>query len=243
MCTVTYIPLQDRQFMLSTNRDEQPGRSPRQISSEIIGRQQVIFPRDAEAGGAWVAISEGTRSVCILNGAFERHHRQPPYRRSRGLMALDYFAFANAEKFIRNYRFGGMEPFTMIIREADQLIELRWDEKRLHIRRLDTQNYYIWSSATLYEPQIRKKREHWFKQWLEHRRDFSLDAILDFHRGAGDGDPHNDVVMNRGDWVKTVSITNVIAGATNICMRYQDLIQGAVEWEKIGLGSEVFGSR
>lgn len=231
MCTVTYIPNGAGSFILTTNRDEQAVRSPKDLS-KVAGVPQLLFPRDGGAGGSWVVTSDTGQAVCILNGAFERHQRRSDYRLSRGIMALAFFAFPSVENFVQNFDFQDIEPFTMIIYEPEALYELRWDEQRPHLKALDIEGYHIWSSATLYEPLVQAKREQWFADWLRGRQDFSLDAIMDFHQNAGDGDPWNDVVMNRG-FVQTVSITNIIKTPHTSTMRYHDLLRGAVKQDQL----------
>ncbi|MEO0339976.1 MAG: NRDE family protein, partial [Bacteroidota bacterium] len=89
MCTVTFIPQQGQDFILSSNRDEQASRSPQGLSRIDQFQKELLFPRDTEAGGTWIAASNKDQVVCLLNGAFELHHRQPPYRKSRGIMVLE----------------------------------------------------------------------------------------------------------------------------------------------------------
>ena len=239
MCTVTYIPQVQEGYILSSNRDENAARSPRNLTFEEAGRQRLLFPRDTAAGGTWIALSDANRVVCLLNGAFEKHRHEPPYRRSRGIMVLDFFGFPSAEAFARNYDFEGMEPFTMVIVDAGQLSELRWDEKDVHFRLLDPQGYHIWSSTTLYPPPIQEKRNRWFAEWLEEREDFSLEAIQQFHFTGGDGDPYNDFIMDREGRVQTVSITNVVKTQEEFRMIYHDLLREQVTARQLGLRQAV----
>lgn len=243
MCTVTYIPLEGGNYLLTSNRDEAPARSPQNITRQRIAGQELAFPRDEAAGGTWIAISSANRLACILNGAFEKHERRPPYRRSRGLMALDFFEYPAAEDFLNDYRFEGMEPFTLIVLEQGRLLEFRWDEQQGHRQWLDAGQPRIWSSAPLYPPEIRRKREQWFDEWRKGRNRFTREEILDFHFNAGDGDPWNDVVMNRGDIVRTVSVTSIVKDAAALDMQYHDLLNRQMKQTKIGLQSEVVGSR
>ncbi|MCO6488138.1 MAG: NRDE family protein [Phaeodactylibacter sp.] len=243
MCTVTYIPLERGNYILTSNRDEAPARSPQNISRLHVAGQELAFPRDEAAGGTWIAISSANRLACILNGAFEKHERHPPYRRSRGLMALDFFEYPAAEDFLDDYRFEGMEPFTLIVLEQGRLLEFRWDEQQGHRQWLDASQLRIWSSAPLYPPEIRRKREQWFDEWRKGRNRFTREEILDFHFNAGEGDPWNDVVMNRGDIVRTVSVTSIVKDAAALDMQYHDLLNRQMKQTKIGLQSEVVGSR
>ena len=243
MCTVTFLPRENGNFVLTSNRDEAPKRSPQSLSTTFRSGQELLFPKDTRAGGTWIAASSDNRLVCVLNGAFEKHTHQPPYRRSRGLMALDFFDYANPADFAREYHWEGIEPFTLIVWDRGQLWEIRWDEKKLHQLELKADQPHIWSSATLYPAPIQAKRREWFAGWLKGRTDFPKDAVLDFHRNTGDGDPWNDVVMNRGDIVRTVSVTSIVKDAAALDMQYHDLLNRQMKQTKIGLQSEVVGSR
>ncbi len=240
MCTVTYIPKGKDQFILTSNRDEQAARSPRNLSI-IEADVQLVFPRDGGAGGTWIAMSDTDKVVCILNGAFERHVRKPNYRLSRGIMALEFFEFSKAEDFFHRFDFRDIEPFTMVTYDRGKLYELRWDEHKAHVKSLNTSDFHIWSSATLYDASIRARREQWFADWLEGREDFDLQAILDFHHNAGEGDPWNDVIMNRNGIVQTVSITSIVKTADSAAMLYHDLLRKQLKQAKIELNKNLIG--
>ena len=242
MCTVTYIPKGKNEFVLTSNRDENPSRSPKNITRLVENRGVLIFPRDKAAGGTWIAASEKDRIICLLNGAFEYHRHDPPYRMSRGIMVLDYFNYPSASSFFDAFPFSGMEPFTMIIIERGQLIEFRWDGACTHVKQLDTRYAYIWSSASLYPAPIREKREKWFAEWMLGRVDFSIQSILDFHRYGGEGDSVNDLTMNRGNIVKTVSITSIVKEKDQIKMIYHDLIRDKNKHQEIQIQSGIVES-
>ena len=101
MCTVTYLPQGNDHFLLTSNRDEMPSRSPRSITVSEFAGQKLAFPRDEMAGGTWLAVSDHNRLACLLNGAFERHDRNPPYRMSRGVMVLEYFTYRDTADFLQ----------------------------------------------------------------------------------------------------------------------------------------------
>ncbi len=238
MCTVTFIPKGKDEFILTTNRDEQAERSPQNIT--ITERTaQLVFPRDNAAGGTWVAMSDANKVVCVLNGAFEQHERNLPYRMSRGIMALQFFDFERAEHFFDDFQFDGLEAFTMVIYDNGKLYDFRWDEQKKHIRELPANDHHIWSSATLYTPAVRAKREQWFADWLEKYNIRNLEAVMDFHCNAGEGDPWNDVVMNRNGIVQTVSITNIIKTRRSLEMIYNDLLRETVKQAKIELNENL----
>ncbi len=236
MCTVSYLPLGKQQFILTSNRDEASVRAA--IAPHILaGKQsQLLFPKDPLAGGTWICASNDNRMLCLLNGAFVYHNRQTPYRKSRGLVVLDFFnEYTNAQAFLNHYPLNNIEPFTLVIYDNDNLYELKWDGEQKHIRPLDANKAYIWSSATLYTAEIKNKREQWFTNWLQAypNKQYTAQDIVHFHRTGGEGDPQNDLVMNRCDIVQTVSITNIVKTPTQFNMTYYDLTNGETNKQHI----------
>ncbi len=124
MCTVTYLPLQDNGFILTSNRDETILRkSALPPAKYTIHNKCVVFPKDQQANGTWIATSPRSYTLCLLNGAFEKHTPNTSYKKSRGLALLDFFHYANANDFIDKYDFKGIEPFTMLIIKGNNKIE------------------------------------------------------------------------------------------------------------------------
>jgi uncharacterized protein with NRDE domain len=239
MCTVTYIPGKQNNFVLTSNRDEAPGRSADEFGLIEIDGIKVSFPRDKGAGGTWIAMASSDRVVCLLNGSYKHHKHQPPYKRSRGLMVLDFFKFTNAKSFFERYDFHDMEPFTLVIVEAGELWELRWDEKNTHVKALNAADFHLWASWTLYDEQAQQNRLNWFEEWKKSSRGAHGEKILDFHRTAGDGDIRNDVVMNRDGKVQTIGITRVEKKGIEIEMIYFDLLNSREQKAKIQLDREL----
>jgi hypothetical protein len=224
MCTVTYIPSEADQFILTSNRDESAQRVSSVPEFHLAQKQQLVFPADPKSGGSWIATAPNDRTACLLNGAFEKHKHQPPYKRSRGLVLLDSFQYADATAFIDDYDFSGIEPFTLVFCRPNELCEIRWDQQKIHALALDPTLPHIWSSSTLYEPSIRDQRAQWFSTWLSQNLAPELDAIMDFHRFGGEEDLVNGLVMNRNNLVQTLSITAVHKQSSNISMHHLDLL-------------------
>lgn len=239
MCTVTFIPTGEKDFILTTNRDEQPSRSPEFLTKQIEGDLELLFPRDIGAGGTWVVASNKNRLLTVLNGAFEQHVHNPPYRRSRGLMVLDFFQFSTVEDFFRDYSLRGIEPFTLVIYEEDRLYELRWNGQESFINPLHPQSFHIWSSATLYSPDVQARRAKWFWDWLANRDHFNPESVMELHRTGGDGDPETDYVMKRGGMIQTVSITCIAKVNNAIELTYHDLIKDRVSSGRLTLEAQM----
>lgn len=230
MCTATYLPLSPAGFILTHSRDEKRLRPaalpPRTVS---LHDQRVTFPQDPQGQGTWIATSVQT-TLCILNGAFIAHQPQPPYKHSRGLVVVHYFDYPSVDAFAEDYDFRGIEPFTLLVMEAGRLVELRWNGHRLFVHEKDPQQPHIWSSVTLYAPDVIEKRERWFRDWLSQHSKPTVSGIRQFHHAAGDGDPENSLRMNRRaafgqGALLTLSLTSVVHDEAGLDMVYDDFTQ------------------
>ena len=228
MCTVTYLPLGNTSFILTSNRDEGLYRKIALPPAKYrIYDTDIYFPKDTDANGTWFAAADTKFTLCILNGAFEPHEHNPPYRLSRGLMLLDFFKYNNVQNFISQYDFKGIEPFTLLIFEQSSGIsihEIRWDGNKVYSSAKNSSQPQIWSSAQLYPKKVILQREGWFANWLKAKHEFTMDKIVLFHKTGGDGNSYTDLLMNRDGKVFTVSITSVQRDGEKGIMRYEDMI-------------------
>lgn len=226
MCTVTFIPVADKLYITS-NRDEKHGRSnalPPAVYRFASGN--LLFPKDGDAGGTWIAAHENGHAIVFLNGGFVRHTPQPPYRKSRGLILLDLIDSVNPVKQFQTIPLQQIEPFTAVLWCNGQLHECRWNGAQKHHSRLPIAQPHIWSSATLYDEAVVAKRKSWFNAWLQRYQKTGQPApedILHFHQFTGDGDSHNDLRMNRNGQVFTVSVTLLALAEEATHMHYLDL--------------------
>lgn len=223
MCTLTFIPKPNDSFILTSNRDEAPGRATIAPAMYQIENISCLFPKDEVAGGTWLGVSEKKRLICLLNGGFEAHLREDTYRMSRGIVVKKLLVALDFVKAVEGFNFNGIEPFTLIAIEygaALCLFELVWDGLKPHCSKKPLEPT-IWSSSLLYTPAMREKREQWFLSYLETQR-ISVESILHFHKTAGEGDVQFDLIMDRG-FVKTKAITQVINTNNTVTMKYVDL--------------------
>jgi hypothetical protein len=224
MCTVSYLPGQTG-FILTSSRDEKITRPAARLTGPVVIRgHEVTYPQDPLGNGTWIA-SSNTRTVCLLNGAFKAHETRPPYKHSRGLVVLHAFEYQSPQSFVDNYDFDGLEPFTLILVEIGELLVVRWDGSNLFATEADASRKHIWSSATLYKPEIIRKRQEWFDHWIASTNELSLNSIRAFHLTAGDGDPKNAIRMRRDGLYETVSLTSVVRSGAEMDIIYEDLIR------------------
>jgi uncharacterized protein with NRDE domain len=227
MCTVTFIPVDDRCFITS-NRDEKAARLKAIVPAVYTGyNATLLYPKDAAANGTWIAMNQLGNAAVLLNGAFVKHDSGPAYRKSRGLVLLDIIASTEPADWFIEINLFKIEPFTVVILQQGRLYECRWDGMRKHYQQLDEKQPHIWSSATLYPDDVISKRKQWFSKWLANHPQPSQKDIFSFHQFAGDGDIQNDVLMNRNGHMLTVSITGIEVNSEKGAMHYLDMQDGS----------------
>ncbi len=224
MCTVSFFPKENNDFILTSNRDESPNRNT--IPPEIYSVEGVnlLFPKDKKAGGTWIGVSDKKRLICLLNGGFQAHIPKQKYRLSRGVIVTNLLTCDDVVSEIENLNLIGIESFTIILadyKEELHLYELVWDGTIKHFSEKPLKPI-IWSSSLLYSAEIKKKRSIWFSEFLKEHQNPSEAEILNFHKTAGEGNKKTNLVMDRG-FVRTKSITRIKKMENQVEMNYEDL--------------------
>ena len=229
MCTLTYLPTK-KGFLFSSSRDEVNSRQPAVFPRfENIAESQLLMPSDPQGGGTWIIVTNEGQAACLLNGAHKNHKRKPPYRKSRGMVLLESFDYQKIDDFIKEYDFSGIEPFTLVRIQNDQLdgqgiFEIRWDGKEIEQIQTDASKPQLWSSVTLYSEPMRKKRIAWFEEWLTKKPSISIANVRNFHLHGGQGDASVNFKMSRGGGLQTISLTCIRVNTELAEMDYQDLL-------------------
>jgi len=223
MCTVTYIPKGDSNFILTSNRDEAVGRTTLPPDFYDVDGVRMLFPKDAIAGGSWIGISEKSRMICLLNGGFENHVKLEKYKMSRGVVVKELLKADDLSAAIDGFSYEDIEPFTIVAIDWSanlKATELVWDGNKAHITILPNKPK-IWSSSTLYDVRMKQKRRDWFGVFSNESK-MNASDLHHFHTNAGEGDKNVDVLLDRG-LLKTVSVTQVEKIDDNCAMTYYDL--------------------
>ncbi|NNF01694.1 MAG: hypothetical protein HKN22_03345 [Bacteroidia bacterium] len=228
MCTVSFLPLSNSGFILTSSRDEAFDRASASFpfTKSIALHQEVVYPLDPQGTGTWVASSKNS-TVCLLNGAQVKHKHRPPYRHSRGLVVTGFYEYENAKDFYENFDLHDIEPFTLLMLEHQNkdlvFNELLWDGNEKVIRSVDTSNPNIWSSVTLYTDEVISERRSWFKDWLKENKNYDVEKIRNFHHFGGSGNDEISIKMKRGSKLGSLSITSILKSNTDQAMYYEDL--------------------
>jgi len=232
MCTVTYLPLNASDFILTSSRDVPFSREKALAPKKYMEDGVVLFyPKDGKAGGTWIGTSSKNRLICLLNGGFEYHTSRASYKKSRGIIVKDLLKSDYIHDELDSVDLIDVEQFTLAIVDWNktlELIEFVWDGKKKHIKILP-QKPHIWSSSTLYDESVKQLRRDWFANWQKDKV-FTQKNILEFHHHAGVGDTNIDVIMDRG-LGGTVSITSITKEQNTKTISYEDILDGNKEVE------------
>jgi len=235
MCTVSFVPLNHQEFILTSNRDETIARGLASAPAIIEKKKyKIVCPVDPLASGTWIAASDYGDVLCLLNGAFGRHKRKLPYRMSRGLVVLDYFEMGDPEEFNRGYDLTNIEPFTLVMVHRGsslKLFELKWDGNQKYFTPLDENEFHLWSSPTLYSDAIAEEKKSAFKEKLNNESQVTQEIMINIHRNF----LYEDWVKppERVEVVSTLSITSVKETTQQLEMNYRDLVRKEIPLNRI----------
>lgn len=202
MCTLTYLPNPEG-FIVTQNRDESPLRGAPVFP--FRDENGFTFPKDPEGEGSWM-MTDGRTVVCVLNGGYEPHERNPPYRHSRGLLPKVILNRPTHELGTEDAR--GLEPFSVFVFSSKDVRRYTWDGMTLYKESFRSDQPLIFQSAPLYSPAIQSMRSLWFDEWREENTTPSGEDILQFHFKGGDGVGETNICMYRPG-VQTTAITQV----------------------------------
>lgn len=225
MCTVTVVS-QHGKTIITSNRDEQVLR-PSAIEPRCykINNKRLFFPKDPKAGGTWYTVAQDGTVLVLLNGAAEKHQIKPAYRKSRGLIVLDLISSELVLEAWKTIDLNEIEPFTLVYFKDSILYQLRWNEVAKETTLLDVNQPHIWSSSTLYSPEIRQERADWFETFYSENEAIQPNDLIHFHRYTQKENQQHGLVINRNGMLKTLSITQTVIEANKVVLSYFDLQQ------------------
>ncbi len=224
MCTVTYIPTESG-CIICSNRDEHKSRPIAQLANNSTYKIDGIwYPIDGSAGGSWIALKNNRNAAVLLNGAIEKHISKPPYKNSRGIVFLSIVKQKNLLLGFQTIDLENIEPFTLILKTNTGLFECKWDGSQKYINQLNSFESHIWSSCTLYDKEVRNRRNIYFQKWLKlnHNKINRL-TVLELHQSKPFENKKENFILEREDGISTVSITCLNISETITSIDYQDL--------------------
>lgn len=225
MCTVTFLPLGENEFILTSSRDVPFARERAESPKKVIeGDVELIYPKDGKAGGSWIGTSSKNRLICLLNGGYKNHRIKESYKKSRGIIVKDLLKSDAISEALTQIDLENIEPFTLVIvdwNDGLELYEFVWTGEKKHLINIP-QVPHIWSSSTLYDASVKKLRQDWFRDWNSKNHNYSKEQIINFHKTAGVGNPETDILMKR-EKGGTVSITSISRLENKLHLIYEDM--------------------
>ena len=83
----------------------------------------------------------------------------------------------------------------------------------------------IWSSSTLYSPEIIRKRKEWFHNFLQNPEvEIDEEQLIEFHTKTQNKDSENGLIINRNKEMLTKNITQFVLENKSIKLSHYDLI-------------------
>jgi uncharacterized protein with NRDE domain len=181
MCILSIVKSEDR-IVITSNRDEQRTRK-NSLSPEIIdlGERKAIMARDAQAQGTWLLSDNLGRTAILLNGAFESHIPNPPYRESRGIILVNLFQEENFKSAFLFYNLENIEPFQVIYLDREQAFQSVWDGKQKHLFAVDLSTPQVFFSPTLYTQEQQEEKRNHFLKTLAEIHSIDSNQLLEIH--------------------------------------------------------------
>ncbi len=231
MCTLSYYPLGNQHYVMTSNRDESIKRKAASLPLiKTAGKMNVLMPVDGEQGGSWFGVNHRGRTACLLNGAFQAHIPKGPYRKSRGLVLTDALFCSDMEAFYQSYPLTGIEPFTLVVADpanTGEIITFIWDGNKRYRQNTDAGKAHIWSSAMLYPEAVRNKTATRFEQLLSKNRKPDAEVLRQFHEEEKYRRKIKSAGLKPYEFLMTMAIASVeVLLPTKIIMHYDDLQNG-----------------
>lgn len=225
MCTVSFVYANDS-FLLTSNRDEKITR-PSAIEPKIYQTEskKIIYPKDAKAGGTWFVVDEFGNAIILLNGGKTKHIPKEKYRLSRGIIVLELMSSNAIVSTWKTIDLNDIEPFTLLVLEGQQPYQLQWSGEEKFTDELEINQTYIWSSSTLYTPDIQQQRADWFVKYMNENKEISAEKMNFFHKNTEPKDDKNGLIINRDNLYKTLSVTQAVISGNSVFVHHSDLIQ------------------
>jgi len=228
MCTLTFIPVSEKQWCITSNRDESTQRDEASLPQyvKLNNERRMLSPVDGKAGGSWLALSDHKQMAVVLNGAFERHKHLPPYRKSRGLVLRDAFGYDNFRDFTQDYGLIGIEPFTMVLfswNDAMEILVVQWNGEEKFVSEVDATAPQIWLAPTLYPKFSRDQSREEFDTLLA-KNEPSPELMLQFHHTQHYAEKMKRHGLPAIPTLDTLSISQAVVQNSHIALGHYDLL-------------------
>lgn len=228
MCTVTFFPKNDRDWLISTNRDELKSREkalpPANYKADGVN---FLAPVDGKAGGTWIGLNSAGICLTIMNNYQGENpllsHREQALSRGLiipGLIHMDHLE--DVDLSMQDLKASRFNPFRLIGIQSNplQIMEWSWDGKVFDAGSLPVEPHLWISTGKDYEG-VWKNRKKVFDKFLKENPDPGLEDVKKLHASNYPETGAYSIAMEL-DIVATVSNTIAAAGKDELKMHYHD---------------------
>ena len=231
MCTVSWTLSADG-YHLFCNRDEKRSRAravPPCIHTEL--KLQMVWPRDPEGGGTWIAVNSRGISLALLNGCnlgeptggeLAKANAGVPPKESRGALPARLIRLGSVRAIwgaVEAMRLGKYLPFTLLVLAPGETAQvLGWDgqEKR---NIADCASFGFITSSSMDPCGVRKYRRALFDSLRRQSSTVSPKVLCSFHESHGKAASAYSPCMHRPD-AETVSFSWIRVDAAEVNFFY-----------------------
>ena len=220
MCTVTLVP-NNKNFILTSNRDEAIGRETLPIDCYQINDTRMLFPKDQVAGGTWIAANHHGVTVCLLNHyQFEQLEAYKTWI-SRGEMVREFATTTDLTQAEQRFNALDLEDYRafrmfIIVQNGDNLLCV-WDG---HSARVEVNVNTPKSSSSVDAKHVKSLRKNLFVD-MKLVESKNTDDYLKYHTSHLPSRSKESVCMHRDD-ANTVSLSYVRVSGSSVSFRYAD---------------------
>ena len=209
MCTLAIVRFPEH-IIFTSNRDDKPERASFEFTEMQIKGKTIYYPEDGLKKGSWFAFDSRGNAAILLNGALTKHTKQSHHTQSRGSIVLDILSSEkNMAASFEQLPLEHTEPFTLVLLENKILYQAQWDGKSKDFRPLSEEDqWFIWSSATLYDEHARAKRAQRFDNFM--RTCLAEPETLFNVLSTYDEDKENGFRIKRDNLIQTLSTSQLV---------------------------------
>lgn len=221
MCTVTFFPRR-RGYALGMNRDEKKSR-PRALppKTSLMDGRSVLYPSEP-GGGTWIAVNDSGATLALINW-YSIPKQLSQNTVSRGTVitsAATTQAPGQVTTALNQLPLARINPFRLIgiFPEAEEIIEWRWDLKKLKPIAHPWQPQQ-WISSGFDEPSAQRIRSQTFQAARRHKSTDTLPWLRRLHHSHDPVPGPFSTCMHRAD-ATTVSYTEIVVAGQTATMQY-----------------------
>lgn len=214
MCTLLILRKND-QVIAVMNRDDLKERVEEGVKEFDGG---VLSPVDIRSGGSWFGVNK--EKVCgFLLNRYDKCDIE--IKKSRGEIVLKVLAKGDFEEcgvFVEKMDLSCYMPFCLVLFDGVRIFKFDWNGKELEKQETILDDYFVLTSSSLNEDEVKKWRYERFDEWnLEGRKFVGGLPLFNLLQVKG----HEDYsVMVKRPKICTLSITKVCFDSDRVDIEY-----------------------